>query len=288
MRRRWLLFLVLALVCAPRDFAQASAATLTPAVVVAGSPELIRVRAPANAVLEGDWLGQKVEFFRSGGGWAALAGVDVQAPTGPSTLRIAEKLTGGAARDLSSTVDIHPAHYRTGTLSVAPRFINPAPRELAEIEAEIALKKRVFAESAPVPLWSGNFRAPVKATPTASFGTRRIFNGKLASVHNGMDFRARTGTPVHASNSGVVLLARKLYFEGNCVVLDHGLGLYTVVMHLSRMDVREGEQVARGQLLGLSGATGRVTGPHLHWEVRWQNAHLDPAKLLRLNLSAVR
>lgn len=268
--------------------AQPSAVTLTPSVVVAGSPELIRVAAPATATLHGEWLGQKIEFFRSGHAWVALAGVDVQAPTGPSALAITETLAGRGVRDLGQTIQIHPAHYRTGRLSVAPRFINPTPSELAAIEAEIALKKKVFAVSAPQPLWSGNFRAPVKATPTASFGTRRTFNGKLASVHNGMDFRARVGTPVHASNAGVVLLARKLYFEGNCVVLDHGLGLYTVVMHLSRIDVREGQHVARGQLLGLSGATGRVTGPHLHWEVRWENAHLDPAKLLRMNLSAVR
>jgi murein DD-endopeptidase MepM/ murein hydrolase activator NlpD len=126
------------------------------------------------------------------------------------------------------------------------------------------------------------------ATPTDSFGTRRTFNGTLASVHKGMDFRARMGTPVRASNSGVVVLARKLYFEGNCVAIDHGLGLYTISMHLSRIDVQEGERVTKGQLLGLSGNTGRVTGPHLHWAVRWENTYLDPAKLLRMNLDEAR
>ena len=109
-----------------------------------------------------------------------------------------------------------------------------------------------------------------------------------ASVHKGMDFRASSGTPVHAANSGVVVLARPLYYEGNCVVIDHGLGLYTISMHLSRIDVKEGQRVAAGEKVGLSGATGRVTGPHLHWAVRWHDAYLDPAKLLRLDLSAVR
>ena len=103
-----------------------------------------------------------------------------------------------------------------------------------------------------------------------------------------MDFRAAAGTPVRAGNSGVVVLARPLYYEGNCVVIDHGLGLFTISMHLSQIAVREGQTVATGELLGLSGATGRVTGPHLHWAVRWQDAYLDPAKLLRLNLSAIR
>lgn len=129
------------------------------------------------------------------------------------------------------------------------------------------------------------FHAPVPLRATASFGTRRMFNGKLASIHKGTDFHAAMGTPIRASNSGVVLLARKLYFEGNCVVVDHGLGLYTLSMHLSRIDVQEGEHVRTGQFLGLSGATGRVTGPHLHWAVRWQNAYLDPVKLLKMNLT---
>ena len=270
--------------------ATSGAVSLSPAVVVAGSPELIRVRAPAAEKLSGEWLGQKLEFFRSQDerGWFALAGVDVEAPAGPSTLVIHARLPDGAERDLSRTVSILPAHYRTEALSVAPRFIEPTPAELKQIEYEVALKKTLFTKSAPRPLWHGDFRAPVRAAPTDSFGTRRMFNGKLASVHKGMDFRARAGTPVYASNSGVVLLAQKLYFEGNCVVIDHGLGLYTIAMHLSRIRVHEGEHVTKGQLLGLSGATGRVTGPHLHWAVRWQNAYLDPAKMLRMNLTSVR
>ena len=93
---------------------------------------------------------------------------------------------------------------------------------------------------------------------------------------------------MRAANSGVVVLARPLYFEGNCVVIDHGLGLYTISMHLSRIDVREDQHVSLGDRVGLSGATGRVTGPHLHWAVRWQNAYLDPAKLLQMDLNSVR
>ncbi|MGB0063788.1 MAG: M23 family metallopeptidase [Terracidiphilus sp.] len=274
---------------------QAPAVTLTPAVVEAGSPELIRVTAPANATVEGNWLGRKIDFFRGrdGKAWYALAGVDVENAAGTSTLQIKVQLSkGGTPRqnpiDLSQNVEIHEAHYRTGALTVAPEFVSPGPEEMKRIEAEIALKKQVFATSADEPLWSGDFRAPVDAPPTDSFGTRRTFNGKLASIHKGMDFRAAEGTEVRAGNSGVVVLARPLYYEGNCVVIDHGLGLYTIYMHLSRIDVREGQHVSTGQPLGLSGATGRVTGPHLHWAVRWQGTYLDPAKLLQMDLSAVR
>ena len=270
--------------------AYGQAVTLTPPVVEAGSPELIRVEAPGVMALDGEWMGRQLVFFRGKGGraWYALAGVDVGSSTGPSTMEIHARVADGGARDLSMLVEIHPAHYRTSTLRVAPKFVEPGPDEMKRIKADEALKALIFSRSATEPLWSGSFLAPVHAAPTDSFGTRRIFNGELASIHKGMDFRAAMGTPVRASNSGVVVLARPLYFEGNCVVIDHGLGLWTISMHLSRIEVHEGEQVVTGQRIGLSGATGRVTGPHLHWAVRWQNAYLDPAKLLRMNLGAVR
>ena len=286
----WGVFSVLSFALMPcSGDAQTNAVTLVPAVIEAGSPVLIHVDAAADAKLEGDWLGRRIEFFpaRGGHGWYALVGVDVEGPAGPSTLEIRERV-GGDVRDLSRPVEIHAAHYRTGSLTVAPKFVEPGPDESERIKEESELKAKVFALSAAEPLWSASFRAPVTARPTDSFGTRRMFNGKLASIHKGMDFRAAMGTPVHAANSGVVVLARKLYYEGNCVIIDHGLGLWTLSMHLSRTDVHEGEHVTGGQLIGLSGATGRVTGPHLHWAVRWESAYLDPAKLLRLNLDAVR
>ena len=261
--------------------------TVRPALVEAGSPELITLPARDATNVEGEWLGHKLEFFRRDGKWMALTGVDVETKPQSSTLHVTAQTASGPL-DFSRTIEILPAHYRTGRLTVAPKFVEPGPEEQKEIAADSDIKAKVFAASAPGPLWESNFRAPVKLPPTDSFGTRRMFNGKLASIHKGMDFRAPAGTVVRASNSGVVVLARHLYFEGNCVVIDHGLGLYTLSMHFSRIDVHEGQRVETGDRLGLSGATGRVTGPHLHWAVRWQNAYLDPAKLLRLNLNAVR
>jgi hypothetical protein len=279
------LLAVLAAVRTPA-FAQTGAVTLTPAVVEAGSPVLIRVDAPASAAVDGEWMGRRIEFFH-GRSWFTLAGVDVASETGPSTLKITMK-ANGVVQDLSRTVEIHEAHYKTESLTVAAGFVEPKESALARIKAESELKARVFGASAHDRLWDGDFRMPVLSTPTDSFGERRMFNGKLASIHQGMDFRARKETPVRAGNSGVVVLARGLYYEGNCVVIDHGLGLFTLSMHLSRTNVHEGQHVSKGQLLGLSGATGRVTGPHLHWAVRWEGAYLDPAKLLRMDLSGVR
>ena len=270
--------------------AQSPAVSLTPAVGVAGSPELLRVVAPNAAAVDGQWLDRKLEFFRGldGHGWFALAGVDVEAPVGPSELEITIHDAKGGTHSLSRTIRVHPAHYPTSVLTVAPEYVQPGPEALKQIAADQLLTEKAYASSTPEPLWKGNFRAPVASPQSERFGTRRIFNGKLASNHKGLDFRAAPGTPVRAGNGGVVVLAQPLYYAGNCVVIDHGLGLYTLSMHLSRINVRVGQHVERGDRLGLSGATGRVTGPHLHWAVRWQGAYLDPAKLLRLDLSEVR
>lgn len=275
---------VLAMNCGAQTRAAQPTITITPAVVVAGSPEVIRVHTGGANRVEGEWLGQKIEFFRvAPGEWAALAGVDVQAPPGESELKIT-LLSAGGRGTMTQAIEIHAAHYRTSALTVAPKFVEPGPEAMKEIEADRALKAKVFAYSAPEPLWHEDFVAPARAPATDSFGTRRMFNGEMASIHRGADFRAHMGTPVRAANSGVVVLARKLFYEGNCVVIDHGLGLFTESLHFSRIVVHEGQHVEKGELLGYSGATGRVTGPHLHWAVRWQDAFLDPMKLLKMNL----
>jgi hypothetical protein len=278
------------LVACPLVLGQTQDVRLTPAFVEAGAPELIRVEAPASAKVDGEWLGRTLQFFRGreGQAWFALAGTDVEAPVGPSQMKITVTLDDGSVRDLTRMVEIHPSVYRTESINVPPKFVEPGPDALKQIEAESKLKETIFAASSAEPLWNSDFRAPVVARATDSYGVRRMFNGKLASIHKGMDFRAPTGTRVRASNSGVVVLARPLYYEGNCVIIDHGLGMFTLSMHLSRIEVKEGQRVPAEELLGLSGATGRVTGPHLHWAVRWEGAYLDPAKLLRLNLDAVR
>jgi len=278
---------ILPIVLALATILPAQSVTLIPAIVQSGSPELIRVHAPhALTKVEGEWLGRKIQFFSNGdpSTWYALAGVDVEAPAGPSSVKITS-YAKDKPTDFSFPVPIRPAHYRTSAITVEPKFVEPGQEDQKLIEAASKAKDQAFAQTANHPLWAGNFQAPVKASATDSFGTRRTFNGKLASIHKGTDFRAATGTSVLAGNSGTVVLAQKLFYEGNCVMIDHGLGLMSISMHLSRIDVKPGQQVTRGQRLGLSGATGRVTGPHLHWAIRWQGVMLDPVKLLHMNLN---
>ena len=129
---------------------------------------------------------------------------------------------------------------------------------MARIEEEQQVKKEVFASSAKEPEWHGAFEAPADVPTSGVFGSFRLYNGVKRNQHTGLDFRVPTGTPVHASNAGTVILARPLYFEGNCVAVDHGQGLITLYFHLSEFKVKEGEKVNRGQLVALSGGTGRL------------------------------
>jgi murein DD-endopeptidase MepM/ murein hydrolase activator NlpD len=161
--------------------------------------------------------------------------------------------------------------------------VEPPKETLARIEEDQAEKKKVFSATAPETLWSGRFEPPAEAEISGVFGSARVFNGVKKSQHTGLDFRVTTGTPIVATNSGTVILARPLYFEGNCVMIDHGQGLLTMYLHLSEFKVKEGDVVQKGQTLGLSGGTGRATAPHLHFAVRWRGEYLDPRTLLELH-----
>ncbi len=268
---------------------------LTPPQLEPGSPVLLEIASSDCAAIDGTLNGVPVRFFRAANHhWYALAGIDVEAPVAPVKLALTLRLAAGGSRELTEQIPLIPANYRTATITVAPKFVAPPPEAQKRIEEERALKAKLFAEAnariGDEPAWNGDFRPPVHSQPTDSFGTRRIDKStadpsqQISTIHKGMDFRAKSGTPVHAANAGTVILAGHLYYEGNCVIIDHGLGLYTLYMHLSKFSVHAGEQVKTGQLLGLSGATGRVTGPHLHWAVRYQDAYIDPGKLLSLTL----
>jgi murein DD-endopeptidase MepM/ murein hydrolase activator NlpD len=266
-----------------------------PERLTSGAPFLLTVKLPSRAAaLQGTFTGRPILLFQSkpeggkaGGAdtWYALAGVDVETEPGTYPLAVEATTADGKILKTSRPIEVSAASYRTGVLRVPENFVAPDAATQKEIAEDKEIKDRIFARSAPAPEWSGDFVKPVRAPSTDSFGTRRTFNGKLASIHRGMDFRAPAGTPVAAANSGTVVLARHLFYEGNCVVIDHGEGFMTIYMHLSRFEVAEGEMVVKGQRLGLSGATGRVTGPHLHFAARWQGAYVDPAGLFALPLA---
>lgn len=256
-----------------------------PVKLVNGSPVLFRMTAPKQvAALTGNFLGQDLSFRSSQSChcWYALAGVSLGTKPGRYTLHVEGTGPDEKKASMSYPVAVAAAHYPFSTIKVAPAFVEPPKEAQAAIEAADAAKKSAFSATDSNPLWSGRFIAPAEAETSGAFGSARIYNGKKKSQHTGLDFRVSTGTPVHATNAGTVILARPLYFEGNCVMLDHGQGLLTIYMHLSEFKVKEGEKVAAGQLIALSGGTGRSTAPHLHFAVRWRGEYLDPRTLLEL------
>lgn len=258
-----------------------------PDQLVNGSPCLFRVRpsVPLKS-LTGTWMGHEVffDFDPARRTWFGLAGVSIETKPGSYPLVLEGVTNKGSKTMIRHTVRIVRTKYPTIALRVSEEFTAPDPQTLARVEQEQELKTKVFSVLSPEREWSGRFTVPVSSSVSGAFGTRRKFNGFIESVHHGLDYRAQPGTPVSAANRGTVLLARDLFFEGNCVVLDHGQGLMTLYMHLSEIKVQEGDKVARGQEIGLSGATGRATGPHLHMAVRWQGVYVNPVVMLKLNL----
>lgn len=271
----------------------ASAATWTataqPPRLVNGAPVLFQVKPPTKLQsLTGKWLDHQLTFSYSPatGKWFALAGVSIETAPGKYSLDLSGTSTSGAAVTFARSFPVVKTKYPQikVELTVEKKFTEPNPEQLAQAAEGVKIKQEYLNRVTPDREWNGNFRAPAEAAISDVFGSQRIFNGKAQSPHQGLDFRVPTGTPVLAMNDGTVLLARPLYFEGNFVVIDHGQGLETLYLHLSEFKVKEGDTVKRGQEIGLSGGTGRATGPHLHVAVRWQGIYLDPARLMQLPL----
>lgn len=264
-----------------------------PTRLINGGPVLFQVK-PGQRLqsLTGTWIGHDVSFSfdATSKTWYALAGVNIDTPRGTYALELAGETMAGKvpSNRISFTRKFAVASAKypelPGKLSVEGKFTEPDPEQQKQIEEGVQIKKDYLNRVTPDREWSGPFTAPAEAEISDVFGSHRVFNGKTQSTHFGLDYRVPTGTPVAAMNDGTVLLARPLYFEGNFVVLDHGQGLLTLYLHLSEFKVKEGDQVKRGQIVGLSGGTGRATGPHLHVAVRWQGTYLDPASLMRLQL----
>jgi hypothetical protein len=263
-----------------------------PVRLVNGAPVLFQVQAPAPLEsLSGTWLGHQIPFsFDSATKtWFALAGISLETAPGTYTLELTGERSAKATTPkmpFSSKFAVAPGTYpKTEVkLTVAGKFTEPSPEQEKQIAEGVKIKDDYLNRVTPAREWDGKFTAPADAAISDVFGSQRIFNGKAQRPHLGLDFRVPSGTPVAAMNSGTVLLARFLYFEGNCVVIDHGQGLLTLYFHLSEFKVKEGDDVKRGQVIGLSGGTGRATGPHLHVAVRWQGTYLDPARLMELPL----
>lgn len=253
-----------------------------------GSPALFTIelnRVPARVT--GTWLDKTLTFFKSPDDpkiWYALAGADFQTQAGSYPVKVVAVLADGKRLSTEKPVDVAAKDFKTGAVEVPEKYVEPNAAEQRDIARDELLKKRAYSHVIEKPLWSGDFIKPVDGPATENFGENRVLNQEEQSTHRGTDFEVKEGSPVLASNSGTVVLAKDMFYEGKCVIIDHGQRFYTTYMHLSKIEVRAGQRVKKGKQIGLSGSTGRVTGPHMHMGVRWNGAYLDPVQLLSLTL----
>jgi murein DD-endopeptidase MepM/ murein hydrolase activator NlpD len=213
----------------------------------------------------------------------ALLGIDLEEKSGEYEVSFAAQLPGGEQVSCSARVTVKEGKFPVESLKVAPEFVEPKPEDVERANKEGQRLRELFATATPERMWRGSFRLPLPgATNARNFGRRRVLNGQPHSPHTGVDFPAPAGTLIHASQRGRVVLAENLYFSGNTVLLDHGLGVYTFYGHMSSISVSVGDVVSPGAILGRVGATGRVTGPHLHWGLTVNQARVNPLQIVGL------
>ena len=231
-----------------------------------------------------EWDGRPLALFPTAHGIAALVGIDLDVRPGPIAWRVTRPSAaknGGALA--AGAVTVRARTFPTQPLTLPKGMVDLDAPTLARVETEREELKAALGAGAAERLWRGAFRIPVDGgQPTGGFGLRRVLNGQPRSPHTGYDWAAPAGTPVLASNAGRVALVAEHFFAGRNVILDHGLGLFTLYFHLTEARVARGEPVTGGQVIGTVGATGRVTGAHLHFAVLLNGARVDPEALLRL------
>jgi len=208
--------------------------------------------------------------------WTAVVGLPLSAKPGPSALAV--RRAGHPEEHLSFAIEPH--RYAEQRLKVAPGKVDLSPKDLARYQAERDHQAKVIATFSEPPPPVLQLRQPTPGARSSSFGLRRVFNGQARSPHSGMDIAAPIGTPVVAAAAGRVIDVGDYFFNGRTVWLDHGAGLLTMYCHLDSVAVKPGDVLARGAALGTVGASGRVTGPHLHWSVSLNRAMVDPALFL--------
>jgi hypothetical protein len=277
-----------------------SAVVVLPSAIVVAGSDALRISVAPPAVHPGELVvltlsgrgnldgasvrafDRDVPVFSAGPGtWVALLGIDLAVAPGRYEVTVAAP--GREREPLGArTLRVLPRTFPVRRLHVPDAFANPPPDARARIAREAADLDRIWRSASPRRLWTGPFVRPVDGAVSGQFGARSVFNGEPRPAHTGADFSSPVGTPVKAPAAGTIVLARSLYLSGNTIVIDHGLGLFSLLAHLSAFEVQEGASVAAAQVVGLTGATGRVTGPHLHWSVRVGSARVDPLSVLAI------
>jgi hypothetical protein len=288
------IFINVVVLALPAIAATAPASSIVRAPVLLAE-EHLQVSIVARAVQPGEVVRVDVECACESAPHATAFGLELPLSVGPGPTRYQGFIgvdldtvpgsypvvieTSESAVSRTVILDVKAKRFPTRTLRVAPEYVDPPADVVGRILTEAALTDGLFKTVTPR-RWTSAFVLPLATRPTANFGSRSVFNGVGRNPHAGVDFSSRTGTVVTAPAEGTVALARELYFTGNTVIIDHGAGLYSLFAHLSSIAVTPGQAVVQNATLGRVGATGRATGPHLHWSVRLNGARVDPLSLL--------
>ncbi len=240
--------------------------------------------ARAMPEVKAEWNGREMALWREGASDKALhglIGVDLEKAAGSYEWKVSWADKEGSPVSCSAVVTVRTGKFPTEQLKVEKQFVQPDPEQQKRAEEEQKRMRAIFDTTTQERLWDGAFHLPLKDVATGgNFGRRRILNGQARSPHAGVDFPAPKGTPVFAAQRGRVVVAEDLYYSGNTIVIDHGYGIYTLYAHLSEIEVKVGDAVESRAEVGKVGATGRVTGPHLHWGLTVQHARVNAMQIV--------
>ena len=256
-----------------------------PVRIKQGQAILFKVRfAPPPVSVEGRFRQRTIPFFAAGepGEFAALIGADLADPPSRETLEVKAAGSEGIPQERKFIIEILSTEFATQTLTVPDKFVELDEATLKRVKQEQEEILGAMKGVTPERMWDGVFLKPTEGEARGSFGLRRIMNGQPRSPHSGEDIGAPLGAEVKAMAGGAVVLVGDFFFSGKSVILDHGLGFYSMYFHLNDVDVKDGQHLNKGDRIGHVGATGRATGPHLHWGARLNGARINPLSLLNL------